>query len=313
MAVAELAAWLPLVALRGLLGALPPTASLSLAAAAGRLYVGLHGPRTRDALVNLAIAFPERPESELRRVRAESFANLGRGLAEVCLMQGRNREAVLGSVGLEGLGHLEAARARSATGGALVVTAHFGSWELCAAAVASHGIPVTVVYHGIGNARVANMVKSWREGGGLETLELGSSARGVLDALNRGRLVAFLMDQNARRNEGVFAPFFGELACTRSGPVRIAMKQGVPLLPIFFHRSKGAGGHVARFESPLEMEPEGLDAQQALRSNVERMNAVIEDQIRRAPEHWIWSHRRWKTRPEGEARGLYPSRRLEPK
>jgi KDO2-lipid IV(A) lauroyltransferase len=91
------------------------------------------------------------------------------------------------------------------------------------------------------------------------------------------------------------------------------MKHGVPLLPIFFHRSKGARGHVARFEAPLEMEPEGLDAQQALRSNVERMNAVIEDQIRRAPEHWIWSHRRWKTRPEGEARGLYPSRRLEPK
>jgi KDO2-lipid IV(A) lauroyltransferase len=269
----------------------------------------LRGPRTRDALLNLAIAFPERSQAERRRLRLESFANLGRGLAEVCLMQGRYRDVVLAGVKLEGLEHLEEARGRSASGGVLVVAAHFGSWELCAAAVASHGIPVSVVHHGFGNPHVAAMVKSWREGSGLETLELGSSARGILGALERGRLVACLMDQNASAREGVFAAFFGELACTRSGPVRLAARKGVPLLPIFFHRSAIGQGHVARFEAPIEMDAEGFDENEALRRNVEKMNAVIEAQIRRAPEHWIWSHRRWKTRPEGEARRLYPARR----
>jgi KDO2-lipid IV(A) lauroyltransferase len=312
VALPELAAWLPLVALRALLGGLPPPLSLAFGAAVGRLYVALHGPRTRDALVNLAIALPECPEQERRRVQRESFANLGRGLAEVCLMQGRYRDRVLDGVAIEGLDHLEAARARSASGGALVVTAHFGSWELGAAAVARQGIPVTVVHHGFESARVADMVKAWREEAGLETLELGSSARGILDALKRGRLVAFLMDQNAKPGEGVFAPFFGELACTRSGPVRIAMKQGLPLLPIFFHRAPSGSGHVARFEAPIEMDASALDSDEALRGNVARMNAAIEARVRAAPEHWIWSHRRWKTRPEGDARRLYPSRHRDP-
>jgi len=309
VAVAELAAWLPLVMLRALLGGIPPSLSLSLGAAMGRLYVALGGPRTGDALSNLALAFPESSQAERRRLLRKSFANLGRGLAEVCLMQGRYRDAVLGGVAIEGLEHLEAARVRGVTGGVLVITAHFGSWELCAAAVASQGIPVSVVHHGIGNERVAQMVRLWREQAGLETLELGSSARGILDALKRGRLVALLMDQNAKPGEGVFAPFFGELACTRSGPARIAMRQGTPLLPIFFHRSQSGSGHVARFEAPLEMDAPGVDPDEALRSNVERMNAAIEAQVRAAPENWIWSHRRWKTRPEGDTRRFYPSRR----
>ncbi len=76
MGLADAAAYAPLVALRALLGGLPPQRSLSLGAAMGRLYVALGGPRTRDALSNLAIAFPERSEPERRRVRSESFAKI---------------------------------------------------------------------------------------------------------------------------------------------------------------------------------------------------------------------------------------------
>ena len=120
--------------------------------------------------------------------------------------------------------------------------------------------------------------------------------------------VALLMDQNANREEGVFAPFFSHLASTRSGPVQLAMTRGTPLVPVFFFRVGKSGDHVARIRAPLILESAQEDPDKALVRNVERINATIEAAIREAPEQWIWSHRRFKTQPPG-VQPIYPSRR----
>lgn len=298
-------------ALRALLvgiGSLPPGFARELCAAMASLYAHLAGPRVADARINLQLAFPERSREARERVLVESFANLGRSFAEVCLMHGSGSTALFDRVSIEGRENLELAQRQSGRRGALVVTAHFGSWEFCAAALCHHGFPVSVVQHGFRNPQVEKIITGWRERVGLETLTMGSAALGLFRALARGRYVALLMDQNASPEEGVFAPFFSRPASTRSGPALVAMNRATPVIPVFFFRVGKSGAHLARIGPPLALEAAGDDPQKALVRNVERINAAVEAAIREAPEQWIWSHRRFKTQPPG-VEPIYPSRR----
>lgn len=137
---------------------------------------------------------------------------------------------------------------------------------------------------------------------------MGRAAIGVFRALSRGRVVTVLLDQNAHADEGIFAPFFAHRALTRSGPALIAMSRGIVVVPVFCFRVGESARHVVKVLAPLELEPGDTDPEGALERNVARMNAAIEDAIRQAPDHWLWPHRRFKTRPDGEA-AIYPPRR----
>jgi len=297
-----------LLAARELFRHLHPERAVALGARFGSAYARLRGPRTGDAAINLALAFPEWSAAERQRVLVASFANLGRCIAEVFLLQGAQRERLLDGLAIEGLEHYDAAKRASASGGMIVLTAHFGSWELCGAAMAQRGYPLSVVHHGVGNPHLEKMVSGWRRAANVEEIRLGRAAMGVFRGLAKGRLVTLLLDQNAQRDEGLFAPFFGQLALTRSAPAMIAMNRGVPVLPVFVFRVGGTSRHVVRVCPPLEMEPSDEDPDGAVARNVGRMNEAIEAAIREAPDHWLWPHRRFKTRPEGEP-PLYPRSR----
>ena len=287
---------------------LPCERAVALGAGLGAAYARLGGPRTGDAAINLTLAFPEWSAAERRRVLVANFANLGRCIAEVFLLQGSHRERLLDGLTIEGLEHYDAAKRASESGGMIVLTAHFGSWELCGAAMAQRGYPLSVVHHGIENPHLDKMVSGWRRAANLEEIRLGRAAMGVFRGLAKGRVVTLLLDQNARREEGLFAPFFGHLALTRSAPAMIAMNRGVPVLPVFVYRVDGTSRHVVKMCPPLEMEPGGEDPDAALTRNVGRMNEAIETAIRAAPDHWLWPHRRFKTRPEGDP-SFYPRSR----
>ncbi len=318
-AYARTASWLgflPLRIVRVLLRNLEPERAARVGAVLGRTIGRLGGARAQVARINLQIAFPDWTDAMRRRVLLESYANMGRGIAELAVLQGPHREALLAGVELEGLEHLAAAEAASSTGGVVVLTAHFGSWDLCAAALANRGLPVSVVHRGFENPRLEQMMMGLREGTGetLEHLRLGSSTLvGVLRALRAGRKVAMLADQNARLEEGVFAPFFSRPACTRVGPALIAMRREIPVLPAFVFRRGTTARHVLRIGPHLRLEPPGADPEAALRRNVTRMNRVIERVIRDAPEQWLWVQRRWKTRPEVGGACVEPGRVYPPR
>jgi lauroyl/myristoyl acyltransferase len=283
---------------------LDPDRARRAGAALGRSWVRLRGARVDVAQRNLELCFPERDAAWREAILRASFENLGRGLAEVSLLHGRHRTSLLDRVRVEGMGHLEEARAASPWGGALVLTAHFGSWELGGAVFAGRGFPVTSVHRARGDASLDALISSWREGSGQEVVPLGEAGIGALRALRRGRLVLMLMDQNARRAEGVFAPFFGIAASTRSGPALLAARLGVPVVPAFLHRVGSTGEHIGRIHPRLALEPEPLDdevaAQAVRRHNVAAMNRAIEEAVRSDPAQWVWAHRRFRTRPSGE-------------
>ena len=289
---------------------LAPERAVGLGEALGRRYARAGAPRSADAAINLRLAFPEWSDAERGGVLEASFANLGRHLTEVMLLQGPHRERLLAGVEVEGHEHYERARSQSASGGVIVLTAHFGSWELCGAAMAARGYPMSVVHHGVANPWVDAMVSGWRRAAGVDEIPMGRAGTGVFRALSRGRAIAMLLDQNAHRDEGIFAPFFGRPALTRSGPASIAMTRGVAVLPAFVFRVGDTPRHVLRMMPPLELESCGPeeDPARALGQNVAAMNAAIESAIRQAPDHWMWPHRRFKTQPEGEP-SPYPPRR----
>jgi KDO2-lipid IV(A) lauroyltransferase len=291
-----------------------PERALSLAATLGRAYARVGLPRVREAKINLGIAFPSLSRRERDALLIESFANLGRGVAETALLQGPHRDALFARVRIEGDEHIASIIERGT--GALVASAHFGSWELCGAALAARGYPLTSVYRPREDTALDDLVSGWRADSGMEVLAVGGKAAlGLRRALKRGRFVAMLLDQNARRDEGIFVPFFGELACTRFAPVHLAMLFDVPVLPVFFYR-EADGSHVARVGAPLDLEPEpapeaepeGEAASEVLYRNVVRVNCAIEEAIRLDPSQWMWAHRRYRTRPPGTS-ALYPRSR----
>lgn len=283
-----------------LLRLVPDRVALGTAAAFGAGYARLRGPRTADAMINLRIAFPDWTDEKRRDVMVRSFANLGRSLAEFARVGSWSQEMLRDRVSVEGFEHLEDARKVSPTGGVVVLTGHFGSWEILAAAMVARGVPAAVVHRPRENPILNELLGEMRGASGAELLARGNAARAALAGLKNGHALAMPYDQNCRRREGVFVPFFGRLACTRDGPPRIAMRTGCPVIPVFLYRQPDGIHHVARFGPPIELVPEGDDKAAALRENASRMTRLVEDAIRQAPDQWIWIHRRWRTQPEGE-------------
>jgi KDO2-lipid IV(A) lauroyltransferase len=291
-----------LEAVRRLVRALPHERAVALGASVGRAYARLHGPRTGTARINLAIAYPELSPAERHTMLVETYANAGRLVAETALLEKLSREELLALAMIEGFEHLEAAQKASPRGGVIILTAHFGSFELFAAIMAARGVPLSIVHRTANNPYLDGMVTGWRKASGIEVIRRGAAARAVLRSLRNGRCVVMPLDQDTREKEGVFTPFFGRPACTRDGPARLAMRLGVPVVPGFMFRVDGSARHRICIQPALELLPEGLDREStdvAVLENVRRMSATIEAAIREAPTQWIWSHRRWKTQPAG--------------
>jgi KDO2-lipid IV(A) lauroyltransferase len=131
----------------------------------------------------------------------------------------------------------------------------------------------------------------------LDQIPMGRAGIPVVRALKAGHKVIVLLDQDARREEGVFVSFFGRSASTRYGAISLAMGRGVPILSAFVRRDPDGRIHRVRIQPVLELEPGSSDDEEVLRRNVQQVTAVIEREIRACPGQWIWTHRRWRTQP----------------
>ena len=292
-------------AVRDFVRSMPRERALAFGASLGRAYARLHGPRTDIARKNLALAYPELSDAERARLCVETYASFGRMVAETALLGKLGREELLATADIEGFENLEAARKSWPGGGAIILTAHFGSFELFAAIMGARGVPLSIVHREANNPYLNALIVEWRTANGVQVVHRGAAARAALRGLREGRCIAMPLDQDTRAREGVYVPFFGRLACTRDGPARLAMRTGAPVVPAFMFRVGDSARHRIRILPALELLPETPDreaTEAALLENVRRMTDVIEAAVREAPTHWIWSHRRWKTQPEGAPR-----------
>lgn len=191
-------------------------------------------------------------------------------------------------------------KAAAAGKGVLIVTGHLGAWELSSFYFSLIGHPMGMVIRRLDNPRVDALVNRIRCLHGNRVLHKDDFARGLLSAMRAGETVGILMDTNMTPPQGVFVPFFGVAACTASGLARVALKTGAAVLPGFMVWEETEQKYVLRFrpQIPLILTE---DAEADIVANTALFTASIEQEVRRYPEQWLWVHRRWKTRPPGEA------------
>ncbi len=183
--------------------------------------------------------------------------------------------------------------------GVLFLTAHLGGWELSAFVHSLHGYPLHVVMRPLDNPYLDRLVRRYRTMHGNTMVEKDDFVRGLLAAVKAGETVGILMDTNMTPPQGVFVDFFGVPACTASGLARIALRTDAAVVPGFTIWDSTLGKYRLRFDPAVPLIRSGDDDADAV-ANTARFTSIIEGYVRQYPEQWLWVHRRWKTRPEGE-------------
>ena len=278
-------------------GLLPRPIARALCIALGLSVYHVYPRLRRVGMRNLALAFPFMPLSERRRIVRGEFISLGRQLAEVCHFPSYTRENVSNVVAYDGLENYERAFARGK--GVLFLTGHLGAWELSAFSHSLNGHPLWIVMRPLDNPYINRLLESYRTLHGNRTVSKDDFVRGLLAAMRAGEAVGILMDTNMTPPQGVFVNFFGIPAYTASGLARIALRTDAAVVPAFTIWDESRGKYILRFDPALEL-IRTRDNEADIVANTARFTSVIEDYVRRYPDQWLWVHRRWKTRPEGD-------------
>lgn len=279
------------------LGALPRPMARAFGIALARLVFTLHGKLRRVGLRNLAIAFPEMPLPERSRILRSLFNGLGRQMAEFCLFPRYTRDNVKEVAVYEGFEAFEEARSRGK--GVLFLTGHYGGWEIGSFAHSLYGNPMKIVVRDLDNPLVDALVRRYRTLHGNETVDNREFLRSLLSSMRAGETVGILMDTNMTPPQGVFVDLFGLPACTASGLARVATKTGAAVVPAFTIWDAELKRFKICFEPAIDL-VSTADPEADVLANTQLFTKALERCARRYPEQWLWVHRRWKTRPEGQ-------------
>lgn len=284
-----------------LLGWLPRPLARALCTGLAALSYWLWPRLRRVGFFNLRLVFPEKSEREIRKVLFGLFQNLGRMLADFAYFPRLNRGNIERLIIYDGFENY--ARAQSQGKGVLFLTAHFGNWELSSFAHGVYGYPCNYVVRQLDNPLIDALIERYRSRSGGRAIEKTRLGAQALRAFKKSEAVGILMDQNMLPGEGSFVDFFGRPACTTTAPARLARRMGAPIvlgLVIWDSKQKK---YTLRFDPVEWIKRE--DAEEEILANTANFTRLIEDYVRRYPDHWLWVHRRWKTRPPGEP-PLYP-------
>jgi len=237
----------------------------------------------------------EKSAREIRLIAHAFYRNLGMTLMEFLSFPRLNRERVLALVELEGVEHLEALQ-RAGRGG-LIVSGHYGNWELLGAVVAAVGGKINCLVKTQSNARVDRLQNEIRSRVGVGAIRADSGIRDMVRALRRNEFIGLIGDQDAG-GDGLFTEFLGRPASVFKGTAYFAWKLKVPVITVFVRRLPD-GRHRVCFEASFSADP-AWDEETAVRRLTEIHVQRLAAAVRMAPEQYFWLHRRWKTRPPEE-------------
>lgn len=251
--------------------------------------------RRSVTLSNLAAAFPEKPERELRRVGLRTYRNFARTFIELLRFPAMRGEEFLSLCDLPREDLIEWVRANGK--GCLLISGHFGSWEVVGPYLAQRGWPVSGIVGRQKNRLIDEDAKRIREEKGLSVIRVGASLRNVIRALRANEFVEILSDQDAHA-DGVFVDFMGRKASTPQGPAVFAIRTGAPILFGYGLRLPDGRFRVEaellRFDHLKETTPENILLV------TQAYTALLEKAVREHPDQYFWMHKRWKTRPAEE-------------
>ncbi len=262
--------------------------AVRLGAGLGLFAYALSRRYRRIASQNLQRAFPEWSPSQVRATAKRVFRNFGVSLAEFMKAPTMSREEIEKRLQVVGLEHLDGAWAKGK--GVLLITGHFGNWELMARYLCMLGYPIWVIARHTEDPATTDIITMVRERSGYRVIMRDQAVRPVLKALRANEIVGILPDQNAG---DVFIEFFGQKAGSVAGPAVFHLRTGAPLVPLFNVRLPG-DYHRVEILPPMEFESTG-DTQADSERIMQALNDVLEEYVRRYPDQWLWLHDRWKS------------------
>ncbi|MCP3102570.1 lipid A biosynthesis acyltransferase [Myxococcus sp. K15C18031901] len=274
---------------------LSPASRDAIARFLGGLVYSL-GIRRKVVMDNLEQAFPEKTDAERRAIARGAYINMTRVVVE-SLPSGDRLPMDWAGQGVEGSEAWEALRARVATGkGALMVTAHFGNWELLGDMLIRWGIPLDALVRPLKGA-LNNRIALTRLGAGAGLIYPKGAIMELSAAVERGESPYMLLDQAMPVKAAVFVPFFGRLASTTPAMAVAAQRTGAPVFVVMGVRTGRTGCSLRlEVEGPI-LPPAPGECEDPVTEHTARVTAALERCIRKYPEQWMWLHRRWKVQP----------------
>jgi Kdo2-lipid IVA lauroyltransferase/acyltransferase len=303
-AVVHFTAWVVISFVR----VFPESASYNLGRALALLVYTCFPPWRRISLRNLQLFYqhtpgPQHPSlKQMRHIARDAAISFGYNTIEfIRVGQIPAEQALKMIVETDGVEHYRAALKLGR--GVIGLAMHYGNWALGGCYLAQHVKPVYSVNKKQRDSYFTRTVCAWRAKFGVHNITTGARVNSfILRALKDNSILELLADQNGGRR-GVFVSFCGIQASTVQGPAALALKTGAPLLlTLCIRLSPGRLRLVVK--PPLDISGLPEDKQAAQLEVMRRINSAYEAAIREDPTQWLWGHKRWKTRPPGEA-GLY--------
>ncbi len=252
--------------------------------------------RRHIAETNLRLCFPDRDEAWREQLLRDAFDSIGASLLETALSWwGSDRKMnPLGHVtGMENL-----QQAVDAGKGVLLLSAHFMIPEV-GGRYLSQLSEFNAMYRRSSNKLMDHVILSQRQKR-LGRLFSTKDVRGVIRSLRKGETVWYATDQNSARRESVFVDFFGIKASTNTATARLAKMTGAAVVPFLTTRRADGSGYDVRLEPALENYPSG-----ELEADTQRINDLVEGWVREYPAQYLWTHRRFRTRPDSSDPPFY--------
>ena len=283
------------IGLLWLLGRLPVRALWVLGAGVGALLRALDRARRRAARRNLEVCFPQWTPARRARLLRAHFRALGQAAISVGIPWWASESRLRRIVTLSGREHVEAVLA--ARRNVIFLIPHFVALEI--SVWLTHEFPMVSMYKAAKNPVFDRAMRTGRARFGNRLFERDAYLKDLLKSLKAGRALIYLPDQNPGRKRGVFVKFFGVDAATHAELGRFARIGEAEVIPCIMRLRPRGGGYEICFKPPLAGFPTGDAA-----ADTQHMNDAIEQAVRAWPEQYLWVHRRFKVRPDGDE-GFY--------
>lgn len=275
---------------------LPLKIALKIGEFFGRICFYILGRERTRALENLDIAFDKSKTSEEKNLIARLvFENLGKSLVEVVSISKFNRTNIDTYIECKSFRVLDSFIDQRKP--VIILSGHFGNWELMAHYFGIKGYRVNVVARRVREEGFERFLGKIRKRNNLNVLYRDTSFRDILAFLKHNEFIGIMPDQDIDSLRGVFVDFFGRSAYTPSGPAILNFLTGASIVPCFIVRKDW--GHEVIVQEPLRLSSTG-DRDKDILENTEILTKAIESYVRRFPTQWVWFHQRWKTRPENK-------------
>lgn len=256
--------------------------------------------RRRITRTNIRLAFPDLDEKTQQKIIKQSFYSATLAIFESALSWWGSDQKLKSLYHIEGLEHLQAAM-RSGKG-VLLLGGHYTTLEISGRLLAFSASNIFPTYKRAHNRLFEAVMTKQRKRMNAGLIK-SSDMRAILRCLKDNNIVWYAPDQDFGMQNSVFASFMGIPTATLTITARLAKRSGAPLLPLYSERLPNNQGYLLRIGAPLKNFPSGDDIADAT-----AINRAIEDQVRRTPAQYLWGHRRFKTRPHGEALFYKPRR-----